>query len=164
MKFNWLLLEINTWNQNNKARQNVSLSLPLRRWLRWSASKKSTSMRLTGSCARTWTWTGRTLLQREASSTACSDERQVLVLQQLSEGVGAKVLPLFLLYFLLFFPPLLWPCPNSACETMFCHMRIWGFLYALPWVWTRPVFFLSFGAEQFTSLLIVDCFFFTLQH
>lgn len=53
-------------------------------------------MKLTGRCAQTWTWTGLILRQREASSTACSEERQVLVLRQLSEGVGAKVLALFL--------------------------------------------------------------------
>lgn len=73
------------------------------------------STRLTGRCAQTWTWTGLTLHQREASSTACSEERQVLVLRQLSEGVGAKVLPLFLLSFS-FFSPLTRPCPNSTCS------------------------------------------------
>lgn len=71
----------------------------LYRWSRWSASKKSMSMRLMGRCAQTWTWTGLILHQREASSTACSEERQVLVLRQLSEGVGAKVPALFLLSF-----------------------------------------------------------------
>lgn len=70
------------------------------RWSRWSASKKSMSMRLTGRFPQTWTWTGPILHQREASSTACSEERQVLVLRLLSEGVGAKVLPLFLPSFL----------------------------------------------------------------
>lgn len=64
------------------------------RWLKWAALKKSMSTRRTGPCAQTWTWTDPTLHQREASSTACSEERQVLVLRQLFEGVGAKVLPL----------------------------------------------------------------------
>lgn len=67
-----------------------------------------------GRCAQTWTWTGLTRHQREASFTACSEERQVLVLRQLSEGVGAKVLALFLLSFLPFFSSR--PCPNSTCE------------------------------------------------
>lgn len=107
----------------------ISGPLVLYRWLRWSASKKSTSMRLTGRCARTWTWTGRTLHQREASFTACSEERQVLVLRQLSEGVGAKVLPLFLLSFLPFFLPR--PCPNATCEN-FTPEKLVVSSYAIP--------------------------------
>lgn len=61
-----------------------------------------------GSCAQTWTLTGLTLHQREASSTACSEERQVLVLRLLSEGVGAKGTCTFPS-----FSPQ-WPYPNSA--------------------------------------------------
>lgn len=95
-----------------------------RRWSRWSASKKSTSTRRTALCAPIWTWIGPTLHRREASSTACSEERQVLVLRQLSEGEGAKVLPLFPS-----FPSSPRPIcervqpwnPESMCSLQLCH-------------------------------------------
>lgn len=79
-----------------------------------------------GRYARTWTWTGLILHQREASSTVCSEERQVLVLRQLSEGVGAKVLALFLLFFLPFSPRAL---SKSTCK-IFTRLKfvVWNFV------------------------------------
>lgn len=106
----WMCCDSQHWETNSpgtlSSQESRTQPSVFCRWLRWSASKKSTSTKQTARCAQTWTWTGLTLHQREASSTACSEERQVLVLRQLSEGVGAKVLPLFLLFLLPSFPGL----------------------------------------------------------
>ena len=67
------------------------------RWLRWNASKRSTCMSWMVSCAPTWTWTGPTRRPREASSTACSGERQVLAPHRPQcVGEGVKVFLLLL--------------------------------------------------------------------
>lgn len=86
-------------------------------------------MRLTERSAQTWTWTDPILHQREASSTACSEERQVLALRQLSAGVGAKVPALFLFPFSsLFFRSSLVQRETNCFLSCHCLLKLTGIM------------------------------------